>query len=132
MTGPDEPPQVASPKLTALVYDAYSPQMDPRLVQLLRYITAGDGDNALVVDSFKGVSRNFENLMQVLEFLLTHGCAFVTANYYLANGHIERRTKLLRAAHTAEQIRRNLAQTSGLGHRHTAALKTMAKADNAG
>lgn len=106
------------------VYDGFIDEMDPALAELLRNVVSS-GSGLLVVDSIKAATRNFEKLLKILEYLLTHECAFVTSNFYLENGHVERRVKLLRAGHTVREMERNFAQQSGLGPRHKAALKSL-------
>lgn len=104
------------------IFDGYSLEMDPQLLELLHTITENIG-GALVVDSFKSATRNFENLLRIIEFLLTRNSIFTTSNYYLENGHVERRIKPLQAAHTFSQMEHNMSQLSGLGRRHAATLK---------
>lgn len=77
------------------------------------------------VESLKSATRNFEKLMDILEFLLTHDLKFASTNFYIENGHVERRIKPLRAGHTSKEIQKNLSQTAGLGYRHAAALNQL-------
>ena len=56
--------------------------------------------------------------MGILEFLLTRNLLFVSTNYYLENGHVERRMKLLRAGHSTSDVKRNIANTASLAYRH--------------
>lgn len=116
--------QDAKVKKVKSVFDGYSSEIDSPLMELLQNIAA-DSHGVLVVDSFKTATRNFEKLLKILEFLLTHNGAFATSNYYLENGHVERRIKLLRAAHTFAQMEKNLSQLSGVGRKHAAALKSL-------
>ena len=115
-------------KFKDVVFDGYSPDWDPALVELLEHISASSG-NIFIVDSLKSVTRNFEKLMDILEFLLTHGQRFASTNFYIENGHVERRVKLLRAGHTMSEMENNLKQLTGLGHRHTSALKNFFKTE---
>ena len=43
------------------------------------------------IDSFKMCTRNFEKLLKVLEFVLTHDAFFLTNNYFLSNTYVSRR-----------------------------------------
>lgn len=104
------------------VFDGYSPCWEPALVELLEHISTSGG-NIFIADSLKSVTRNFEKLMDMLEFLLTHEQKFASTNFYMENGHVERRVNPLRAGHTMTEMANNLRQLSGLGHRHAAALK---------
>lgn len=109
-------------RLKPVIYDAYTPVFDPNLLGILRRISAVP-NSALIVDSFKVVTRNVEKLLHVMEFLLTRNCRFVTCNFYLENGHVERRAKPLRAAHTVKEMRANFAKNDQLGYRHKAEMK---------
>lgn len=103
------------------IFDGYSAMWDPQLLELLRKLSSSSG-KIFVVESLKSATRNFEKLMDILEFLLTHDLKFVSTNFYMENGHVERRVKPLRAGHTSKEIKKNLSQTAGLGYRHAAAL----------
>lgn len=103
------------------VFDGYSAMWDPQLLAVLQSLSSSPG-NIFAVDSLKSATRNFEKLMDILEFLLTHDLKFASSNFYIENGHVERRIKLLRAGHTSKEIEENLSQTAGLGYRHAAAL----------
>ena len=87
---------------------------------------SADSNGVLIVDSFKSVTRNVVKLMGILEFLLTRNLLFVSTNYYLENGHVERRMKLLRAGHSTSDMKRNIANTAGLAYRHKLILNRYA------
>ena len=112
-------------KLVVGVYDGYSPEIESSLAELLKMLSA-DSDGVLIVDSFKSVTRNVTKLMGILEFLLTRNLPFVSTNYYLENGHVERRMKLLRAGHSPDEIKRNIANTANLAYRHKLILNRFA------
>lgn len=114
-----------SGKLVVGVYDGYSPEIEPPLVEYLKMLSA-DSNGVLIVDSFKSVTRNVTKLMGILEFLLTRNLLFVSTNYYLENGHVERRMKLLRAGHSTSDVKRNIANTAGLAYRHKLILNRYA------
>ena len=104
-----------------VIFDGYSAMWDPQLLELSQKLSSSSG-NIFVVESLKSATRNFEKLMDILEFLLTHDLKFVSTNFYMENGHVERRVKPLRAGHTSKETEKNLSQTAGLGYRHAAAL----------
>ena len=81
------------------IYDGYSPEIEPPLMAFL----------------------------SILEFLLTRDLIFASTNYYMENGHVERRMKPLRAGHSTNDMLRNVSNTSGLGYKHKAALSQYAK-----
>lgn len=108
------------------LFDGYSPEIDAPLMKILQErFSAPNG--TFITGAFKMVSRNPEKLMRVLEYLLTHGGAFVSCNYYLENGHVERRIKPLKAPHTTLEVICNISQLKGLGLKHTEALKLYLK-----
>ena len=102
----------------------YSAMWDPQLLEVLRSLSPSSR-SIFAVESLKSATRNFEKLMDILEFLLTHDLKFASTNFYIENGHVERRIKPLRAGHTSKEIQKNLSQTAGLGYRHAAALNQL-------
>lgn len=108
------------------VYDGYTPEIEPPLMELLRMLAA-DPNGVLIVDSLKSMTRNFAKLICVLEFLLSRDLAFASTNYYMENGHVERRIKPLRAGHSAREMKQNLSNVTGLGYKHKTALSQYMK-----
>lgn len=76
------------------------------------------------MDTFNAFSRNLEAVLTAIEYLFTRGGRFVTTNYYLANGCVQRRIPLREPAHTPEQAEKNLKSTRGLTDIHAQALLT--------
>ena len=107
-----------------VVFDGYSTMWDPQLLGVLRSLSPSSR-SVFAVESLKSATRNFEKLLDILEFLLTHDLKFASTNFYIENGHVERRIKPLRAGHTSKEIQKNLSQTAGLGYRHAAALNQL-------
>lgn len=112
--------------LHTIKYDGFSEKIEPSLKEYLKMISSVP-NGILIVDSFKSVTRNFSKLIDILEFLLSRNLTFVSTNYYLENGHVEKRLKVLRAGHTVHEIKYNLLNTVGIGYRHKAVLKKYAK-----
>lgn len=72
------------------------------------------------------LSRNFEKVLHILQIILENDRAFVTCNYYMRNGVIEKRKKLLRAAHNAgEDLFHNIRNRKGTPARLKMALQSM-------
>ena len=86
---------------------------DPQLLEVLRSLSPSSR-SIFLVESLKAATRNFEKLLDILEFLLTHDLKFASTNFYIENGHVERRIKPLRAGHTSKEIQKNLSQAAGL------------------
>lgn len=64
------------------------PGIDPQLARILRSVA---GEQAVAVfPSFKHCTRDPDKLLKVtvMEFVLCYGSAFVTPNWYLANGYV--------------------------------------------
>lgn len=119
---------VKSGELTVGVYDGYSSEIEPPLMEYLKMLSA-NSEGMLMVDSFKTVTRNVTKLMDILEFLLTRNLLFVSTNYYLENGHVERRMKLLCAGHSTRDMKQNMADTTGLAYKHKLLLNKFAPKD---
>ena len=88
------------------ICDGYTLKFDHKLEEAIGDVISGNVE-AFYVDCFKMLSRNFEKILHVLQILLEHDKAFITCNYYISNGHLEKRRKILRAAHTEEEAFKN-------------------------
>lgn len=109
-------------KTQTVVFDGFSLEIDPMLCQILQRL-ANQNQGVFIGDSFKFVTRNFEKLIKILEFILTHNICFVTPNYFIANGCVAQRINLLRAAHTDYEAEKKRTQIEGLSHIHKAVFK---------
>lgn len=83
---------------TPVICDGYSLEFDDSLRGELDKISSGAVE-VFYVDCFKMLSRNFEKVLHVLQIIFEHDKIFLTCNYYISNGVIEKRKKILRAAH---------------------------------
>jgi hypothetical protein len=110
-------------QMLGVVLDGYSDEIDPQLSTVIHNTMTHDFP--FVVDCFKMVTRNIGKLLRIMEFLLTNDRAFVTSNYYIENGYIERRVHPIRAAHYHSDVIEHYSQTSGLGYRHARVLKSI-------
>jgi len=108
-----------------VVADGYSFSRDRQLTATLHGCAAHQ--SPFLVDSFKACTRNIEKLLIILEYLLQSGALFVTSNYFIMNGYIERRAKLLKAASDNEGMQRNWRQTAGLCANHKAVLESISR-----
>ncbi len=108
-----------------VVCDGYSLEFDDYLKEKLENVIAGRID-IFYVDCFKGLSRNFEKILHVLQIILQRGKAFVTCNYYISNGRIEKRRKILRAFHCEKDMFDNVRNLKGLPTFFRNVLKEMA------
>jgi len=111
-------------KFKKAVCDGYSLEFDDYLKEVLGNVIEGRVD-IFYVDCFKGVSRNFEKILHVLQIVLQSGKAFVTCNYYISDGRIEKRRKILRAFHSEKDILENVRNFNGLPPFFKSVLKEM-------
>ena len=94
-------------KYDKVICDGYSLEFDEYLEEALGNLISGHTE-VFFVDSFKILSRNFEKVLHVLQIILENGRTFVTCNYYISNGYIEKRKEILRAAHSEKDVLKNL------------------------
>lgn len=102
-----------------------SPHIDHKLRDRLMMLYNGEV-GLVYFDCFKMLTRNFEKLLRVLEFVLVNDGLFVTANYIIGNGHLEKRTNLIRAAHGMAEMEKNLQNYKGISKKHMNILKSVA------
>ena len=91
------------PKIQKVICDGFTLEFDEYLEETIREVVGGKQD-AFYVDSFKALSRNIEKVLHVIQILLESDRAFVTCNYYISNGYLEKRKKILRAAHNEKEM----------------------------
>lgn len=107
--------------ITEGVQDGYDPKIQGDLLNALMALK-DDQIEVLYYDSFKMLTRNFEKLMRVLDYVLSIGKPFVTCNYYISNGYIERRASLVKPAHSLKEMGEKLALVNGTGKKHRVVL----------
>lgn len=106
--------------------DGYSMTIDHGLFQTLQTIVKNK--LPFVSDGFKGVSRNLEKLLSIMEYVLGNNLGFITSNYLIANGYAERRMKLVKPGHDLQEMKRNWLNGAGLTKRHRSWLVAAADA----
>ena len=105
--------------------DGYSLTIDHGLLHILN--TVIKDDLPFIGDSFKGISRNIEKLLAVMEYILCHELLYITSNYLIANGYAERRLKPLKPGHDHQEAKRNWLNGTGLTKRHKSWLQAAAE-----
>lgn len=111
-----------------VVLDGYSKMIDPDLRQYMRDIRNGETDS-MYFDSFKMLSRNIEKLLYVMNYVLASDSIFFTANYFITNGYIERRSVCVKPAESksdplaAARLRQLL--TDDIGEQHGLCLRSL-------
>lgn len=107
-----------------VICDGYTLEFDEYLKEELGNVRAGMSP-VFYVDCFKSLTRNFEKILHVLELLLQNDRAFVTCNYYISNGRIEKRRKILRACHSEKDMFHNMRNFKGLPEFFETVLREM-------
>ena len=74
-------------------------------------------------DSLKSISRNFEKLLIVMEFVLTRDKTVATANYLFRNGYVEKRKRLLKPLSGKVDIQQNIIHLKDAGPKHRKILE---------
>jgi hypothetical protein len=72
--------------------------------------------------SFKGITRNPEKLLSIIDHVLRFGGTVLTPNYLLSPTYLARREPLLRPAHFGSELPAQIANPDGLSTRHREAL----------
>ncbi|MBQ4558746.1 MAG: hypothetical protein IJA54_00285 [Tyzzerella sp.] len=94
-------------ELKTVVCNGFTLEFDETLKGILGDIIA-DKNNCFYSDCFKMVSRNFEKVLHVLQIILENDKVFCTSNYYISCNYIEKRKKILRAAHNSQDAIKNM------------------------
>lgn len=91
----------------AVVCDGYTLEFDVQLADTIKSVISGEM-RALYSDCFKMVSRNFEKVLHILQILLENEKSFCTCNYYISVNHLEKRRRILKAAHDEKEVVLNM------------------------
>jgi hypothetical protein len=79
--------------------------------------------------SFKGITRNPEKLLSVVDHVLRFGGTVLTPNYLLSPTYLARRNPLLRPIHYNSELEAQITNSEGLGERHKRALALLVSSD---
>lgn len=99
--------------------------IDPKISSALSKLLKGIKEREiafLFTDCFKFLTRNPEKLLKIVDFTLKEDAAFITSNYYISNGYVSRRAKLLRPAHSTQEVEIKLNILDGLSEKHKEVL----------
>ncbi len=99
-----------------VVKDGFDGTMDSALSKHLYHCKKQKA--AFFSDCFKMISRNPALLLRVLEYILISGIPYVSTNYFLSNGHVERRKNILKAAHSLKEAEKHISNTNGISPLH--------------
>jgi hypothetical protein len=91
--------------------------VDPVLSNILVAIQKGELQ-AFIAPSFSRITRNPAKLLAILDHIIRHEAALVTANYALSATCVARRNPLIRPAHTSREAEAGLLNLAGLSDWH--------------
>jgi len=117
------PQNTGNDRIKHVVYNGISPDIDRELSYMLNEVANGKRQ-VFYSDSFKMITRNFEKLLQVMEFVLSRNKILCFANHLVTNGYIESRDLFLRPAHTHKDFELNLTRYKGLQRQHRIVLES--------
>ena len=100
------------------------PGLNGFLADILKKVESKELD-LFFSSSFKGITRNPEKLLSILDHILHFGGTVLTPNYLLSPVYLARRHPLLRPAHFTSEIAAQIANPDGLSERHRQALASI-------
>jgi hypothetical protein len=106
-----------------VIEDGYTNNIGLELIKVLQ--SCLNYHYPFFTSSFKFLSRNYEKLLRVIQFLLENNLSFVSCNYYISNGYLAKRNKLLRAAHGSIESNIKLRDVTGLSKKHAKAINDL-------
>jgi hypothetical protein len=106
------------------IESGFDPRLNDYLADVLRKIERKEL-GLFFSFSFKGITRNPEKLLAIIDHILRFGGSVVTPNYFLSPHYLARRYPLLRPAHFSSEIAAQVANTNGLSERHRDALASI-------
>lgn len=70
-------------------------KFNKNLIYILSSIEKGDS-KVFFAPTFKHITRNFEKLLKIMEFLLTNDGIYITSNFFITKNYVSRRKKLVK------------------------------------
>ena len=75
--------------------------------------------------SFKGITRNPEKLLSIIDYVLRYGGTLLTPNYLLSPTYLARRNPLLSPIHNFSDLWVPVTNPEGLTERHRGLLASL-------
>lgn len=107
-----------------IIDSGIDPGLDAYLADALKKIEQRE-ISVFFSSSFKGITRNPEKLLFVINHILRCGGAVLTPNYLLSSTYLARRNPLLRPAHYRSEVPAQVANPTGLSEPHKEALVSL-------
>ena len=120
-----EPMELSASRVDVLRHDEIESGIDPGLNHFLADVLKKVENKEIgpfLSSSFKGITRNPEKLLSIIDHVLRFGGTVLTPNYLLSPTYLARRDPLLRPAHFGSELPAQIANTDGLSKRHREAL----------
>ncbi len=105
-----------------IIEDGNSLAFNTELLKQLEDIAQAKG--VFFTNSFKTLSRNFEKVLKTIEYLLQRDCIYVTMNYYISNGYVSCRKKLMPPQHASKSVAINF---NDISKKHKKVLESLKK-----
>jgi len=86
-----------------VVEDGVTVEMNEHLIYTLKQAIEIK-ELGFFTDSFKYLTRNYEKLLKVIEYLIENNSSCCTFNYYISNCYIYKRNKILRPSHKSREV----------------------------
>lgn len=100
------------------------PGLNDFLADVCRKVSSKELD-LFFSSSFKGITRNPEKLLCIIDHILRFGGMVLTPNYFVSPVYLARHHPLLRPAHFNSEIAAQVANPDGLSKRHAEALASI-------
>jgi hypothetical protein len=107
-----------------VVASGIDPRLDDQLVEMLGMVKRGERD-LFFSPSFKGITRNPEKLLSIIDYVLRYGGTLLTPNYLLSPTYLARRNPLLRPIHNFSDLWVPVTNPEGLTERHRGLLASL-------
>jgi hypothetical protein len=107
-----------------VVASGIDPRLDNRLLETLGMVKRGELD-LFFSPSFKGITRNPEKLLSIMDCVLRYGGTVLTPNYFLSPTYLARRNPLLRPIHNFSDLWVPVSNPEGLTERHRGLLASL-------
>lgn len=109
----------------AVIEDGYNSEIGSDLINAIQI--SYSQNYPFITLSFKYITRNFNKLLRVIQLLLECNIPLVSSNYYISNGYVARRNKLIRVAHTKKEREVCIRNITGLSKKHAKAINEARK-----
>jgi hypothetical protein len=124
-SGPmDFPVSERGVQVRKIVASGIDPRLDDQLVDMLAMVRRRESD-LFFSPSFKGITRNPEKLLSIIDCVLRYGATVLTPNYLLSPTYLARRNPLLRPIHDMSDLWAAATNPDGLGERHKELLASL-------